>query len=178
MIRIKRHRHVPRLNTTSTADISFMLLIFFLVTTSMDIDKGLLRQLPPTTQQENTEPMEVQKDKLLEIIISDNDSATINGRQLVMASLRKDIRHFVCHAGKNHLITINASPLSSYDTYFNIQNGIVAAYSDLRNALSKKLYGIRYAELSAEQRAHIKELCPQRVSEQYNETATEKGGQP
>ena len=47
MIRIKRHRRVPRLNTTSTADISFMLLIFFLVTTSMDIDKGLLRQLPP-----------------------------------------------------------------------------------------------------------------------------------
>ena len=116
MIRIKRHRRVPRLNTTSTADISFMLLIFFLVTTSMDIDKGLLRQLPPMTQQENTEPMEVQKDKLLEIIISDNDSATINGRQLVMASLRKNIRNFVCHAGKNHLITINASPLSSYDT--------------------------------------------------------------
>ena len=149
MIRIKRHRHVPRLNTASTADISFMLLIFFLVTTSMDIDKGLLRKLPPTTQQENTEPMEVQKDKLLEIIISDNDSATIN-----------------------------ASPLSSYDTYFNIQNEIVAAYSELRNGLSRKLYGVRYGELSDEQRAHIKELCPQRVSEQYNETATEKGSQP
>ena len=50
--------------------------------------------------------------------------------------------------------------------------------SDLRNGLSKKLYGIRYAELPEEQRTRIKELCPQRVSEQYNETSAEKGGQP
>ncbi len=178
MIRTNKRRRVPGLNTTSTADISFMLLIFFLVTTSMDMDKGLLRQLPPNAQQESLEPMEVQKDKLLEIVVSDNDSAFINGRPLVMASLRKDIRNFVSKAGKEHLITINASPLSSYDTYFNIQNEIVAAYSDLRNGLSKKLYGIRYAELSEEQRTHIKELCPQRVSEQYNEASAEKGGQP
>ena len=47
MFRHKEHR-VPGLNTTSTADISFMLLIFFLVTTNMDIDKGLQRQLAPT----------------------------------------------------------------------------------------------------------------------------------
>ncbi len=45
---IKRQkRRVPQLNTTATADISFMLLTFFLVTTSMDVDKGLVRQLPP-----------------------------------------------------------------------------------------------------------------------------------
>ena len=45
---IKRRKHiVPELNTTSTADISFMLLTFFLVTTSMDVDRGLVRQLPP-----------------------------------------------------------------------------------------------------------------------------------
>jgi len=47
-----RQRRVPELNTTSTADISFMLLILFLVTTSMDIDKGLSRQLPPPTPPE------------------------------------------------------------------------------------------------------------------------------
>ena len=73
MIRTNKRRRVPGLNTTSTADISFMLLIFFLVTTSMDMDKGLLRQLPPNAQQESLEPMEVQKDKLLEIVVSHND---------------------------------------------------------------------------------------------------------
>ena len=48
----RKKRQVPSLNTTSTADISFMLLILFLVTSSMDIDKGLTRQLPPLTPEE------------------------------------------------------------------------------------------------------------------------------
>ena len=48
-----RRRSVPQLNTTSTADISFMLLIFFLVTTNMDVDKGITRQLPPQGQQQS-----------------------------------------------------------------------------------------------------------------------------
>lgn len=57
---IKRRRHrVPALNTASTADISFMLLIFFLVTTSMDVDKGITRQLPPVEQTEDKSVAEV-----------------------------------------------------------------------------------------------------------------------
>ena len=47
MFRKRNHRQIPELNTTSTADISFMLLIFFLVTSSMDTDKGLMRQMAP-----------------------------------------------------------------------------------------------------------------------------------
>ena len=53
MMNIRRQKHrVPALNTTSTADISFMLLIFFLVASSMDVDKGLSRQLPPADNQQ------------------------------------------------------------------------------------------------------------------------------
>ena len=51
----RRRKKVPGLNTTSTADISFMLLIFFLVTSSMDTDKGLPRQLPPPQQEQQKE---------------------------------------------------------------------------------------------------------------------------
>ena len=52
MFRKRYHQQIPELNTTSTADISFMLLIFFLVTSSMDTEKGLLRQMAPPPQQE------------------------------------------------------------------------------------------------------------------------------
>lgn len=48
----RRRRDMPSLNTTSTADISFMLLVFFLVITSMDADKGMVRQLPPLDNRE------------------------------------------------------------------------------------------------------------------------------
>ena len=61
---IKRRQHrVPVLNTTATADISFMLLTFFLVTTSMDVDRGLVRQLPPldNEQEHNAEVVEVER---------------------------------------------------------------------------------------------------------------------
>ena len=77
----KRKHQIPGLNTTSTADISFMLLIFFLVTTSMDVDKGLRRQLPPahpkTTQQESI----VEKDKLLELSITADNVVMQNGHK-------------------------------------------------------------------------------------------------
>ena len=51
----RRKRTVPQLNATSTADISFMLLIFFLVTTSMDLDKGLGKKLPPVEKSKQEE---------------------------------------------------------------------------------------------------------------------------
>ena len=58
----RRRRHeVPGLNTTSTADISFMLLIFFLVTTSMDIEKGIVRQMPPADNQQEQVETHVEK---------------------------------------------------------------------------------------------------------------------
>ena len=62
----KRNRRVRGLNTTSTADISFMLLIFFLVASSMDIDKGLTRQLPPMEAKQEQKAAEVDKKKLLQ----------------------------------------------------------------------------------------------------------------
>ena len=66
----RRNRHETQgLNTTSTADISFMLLIFFLVTTSMDVDKGLLRQLPsPEPQKKERQESVVDKGTLMDII--------------------------------------------------------------------------------------------------------------
>ena len=65
--------NVPGLNTTSTADISFMLLIFFLVTTSMDVDKGLSRQLPPPELKKESEQTNVSKSNLMTLqITSDN----------------------------------------------------------------------------------------------------------
>ena len=67
----RRKREVPGLNTTSTADISFMLLIFFLVTTNMDVDKGLIRQLPPDRKNDNQESF-VSKGTILDLSLIHN----------------------------------------------------------------------------------------------------------
>ena len=67
-----KHRDVPELNTTSTADISFMLLVFFLVTSSMDTDKGLGRKLAPMDEQQQ-EQRDINRSNVLEIKIDDHD---------------------------------------------------------------------------------------------------------
>ena len=92
MIKRNKRRLVPSLNTTSTADISFMLLIFFLVTTSMDLDKGLRRVLPPVDNQQQQQETNIEKDKLMAITITDADSAFVDGKPLEMKTLRKQVR--------------------------------------------------------------------------------------
>jgi biopolymer transport protein ExbD len=68
MFRKRYHKQIPELNTTSTADISFMLLIFFLVTSSMDTDKGLLRQMAPPPM-EQQQPLDINKDMVVKVEI-------------------------------------------------------------------------------------------------------------
>ena len=79
MMNIRRQKHrVPALNTTSTADISFMLLIFFLVASSMDVEKGLTRQLPPADNQQKQEESAVNKNRLMTIKISAQNELLID----------------------------------------------------------------------------------------------------
>ena len=73
-----RRRSVPQLNTTSTADISFMLLIFFLVTTNMDVDKGITRQLPPQGQQQSEQSF-VEKSTVLDLQITGGNRLLVDG---------------------------------------------------------------------------------------------------
>ena len=77
MIFRRKRREVPGLNTTSTADISFMLLVFFLVTTSMDADKGMNRQLPPK-RDEKQEMMDVDRSKVMSLVLSEEGLLTID----------------------------------------------------------------------------------------------------
>ena len=154
MMQFHRRQHeVPGLNTTSTADISFMLLIFFLVTTNMDIDKGLQRQLPPADKQEQQESY-VEKGTTM--------------------ALRGSVENFGARVGKRHLITLAVDPASCYDTYFQVQNELVAAYNVLRDRAARRLYGRDYAALTQTEKDKVKDVCPQRIAEQY--VGPEKGG--
>ena len=171
----RRHRHeVPGLNTTSTADISFMLLIFFLVTTSMDVEKGIVRQLPPADNQEEQVETDVEKGTLLSLRITDADSLLLDGKPVSAAEATRRVEDFVSRLGKRHLISIDTSPEASYDAYFQLQNSLLKAYRRVRDKASRKKYGRPYAELSPAERDIIKADWPQRVAEAYN--GTREGG--
>lgn len=172
---IKRRKHiVPALNTTSTADISFMLLIFFLVASSMDVDKGLLRQLPPADTKEEPLEVDVSKERLMELKITGDNQLMLDGQPVEVSGLRNRVAEFVSRVGSKHLISIDADPNSSYETYFKMQNEIVVAYAMVRNELAKRKFGQSLSRLTNDKRDEVKALLPQRIAEIYHSPLTKE----
>lgn len=172
LIQRKRHK-IPGLNTTATADISFMLLIFFLVTTSMDVDKGLRRQLPPAQKEEVQEESLVDKHKLLNLSILPNNTLLVDGRLVASGQLRHTVETFVRRVGKEHLISLNVSPEAEYRIYFQVQNELVAAYKAVRNRMALQRYGQPFDRCSQARRDAIVDSCPQRIAETYQQKPEE-----
>lgn len=129
MIR-RRNRETPSLDMTSTADISFMLLIFFLMVSSMDVDRGITRLLPPSD--EKKQEMQVEREKLIALGITAENRLTLNGEPVDMAQIRPRVASLVIQIGEEHLISIESDPTADYNTYFELQNEIAAAYRDVR----------------------------------------------
>lgn len=184
--RDRKHR-VPELNTTSTADISFMLLTFFLVTTSMDSDEGIVRQLPPMPADKEQAVAEVERRNVMVIAIDAADSLTCNGRPVALAGLKDAVMEFIdnksgradlpervwrdipllgrCSVTANHVVFIRADRAATYKAYFAVQDAVAAAYNELRDRLARRRFARRYAECTAEQQEAVREYYPVRLSE-------------
>ena len=172
LIRRKQHK-TPGLNTTSTADISFMLLIFFLVTTSMDVDKGLLRQLPsPEPQKKEQQQTVVDKANLMALRLTAGDTLLVNGKPMQVSLLKEETIRFVHRLGKKHLISIESDRDADYNLYFQMQNQLMEAYSQLRNETAQKKYHRDYALLNNDQKEQVRNICPQRITESYANAMT------
>lgn len=127
----RRHREVPELNTTSTADISFMLLVFFLVTSSMDSDKGLGRVLSPADEPQQ-EVQDIHRSDVMEIRIDDRDSLYCDGKHVSLSELQQQVESFVAsRQTDNYVLNVETGRQTSYNAYFEMQNTVVAAYRKL-----------------------------------------------
>lgn len=172
LIRRKQHETLG-LNTTSTADISFMLLIFFLVTTSMDVDKGLLRQLPsPEPQKKEQQQTVVDKANLMALRLTAGDTLLVNDKPMKVSQLKEETIRFVHRLGKKHLISIESDRDADYNLYFQMQNQLMEAYSQLRNETAQKKYHRDYALLNNDQKEQVRNICPQRITESYANAMT------
>lgn len=187
MFKTRKPHRIPVLNTTSTADISFMLLTFFLVTTSMDSDKGLPRQLPPLPQPNEEREVSVSQRNVLNVSLDANDRLLCDGKEISIEQLKSKVKDFVanphnlatlpekhavvipllgtCSVTDKHVVSVQADAHTSYDAYFRMQNAIVMAYTQLRNDLSQQRFGHSFRECSASEREAVMKYYPQRISE-------------
>ena len=139
----RKHRDVPELNTTSTADISFMLLVFFLVTSSMDSDKGLGRMLPPMDDQPQ-EVQDIHRSNVLQVRIDGHDSLFCDDRAVTLAELQQQVKSFVASRQTDrYVVAVETDRKTSYNAYFEMQNAIVAAYKKLNRYPIRIREGVR-----------------------------------
>lgn len=162
-----RRRTIPEVNAGSMADIAFLLLIFFLVTTTIEKDKGIVRQLPQAVQ--NKTELIVKNKNLLQIIINKDNKLLVNGERIPLEELREVIINFLDNGGipsgqeghcdyckgardvlssdnpKKAVISISPDRLTNYETYITVQNELSNAYDSLRNRASKQRYNIDFS---------------------------------
>jgi biopolymer transport protein ExbD len=131
MFRHHRHSEIPSLNTSSTADISFTLLFFFLVTSSMDTGKGLNRQLPPPPQDEE-QVADIRDEDIMTISLSRAGELTVDDRKVSTDDLKKQVTAFAAVNPRHRVLALKVSPQATYDAYFQMQDAIVAAYQPLK----------------------------------------------
>lgn len=113
---------VPELDTTSTADISFILLIFFLITTSLNVEMGMRRTLPPMASDQE-EPQVVRKENLMTVDILANHVVMCNGEQVSTEALAEKIKAFA--GNKEHVINLRTADDAMYEDYFEVQQTIM-----------------------------------------------------
>ena len=184
----KGKRKVPDINSSSTADIAFLLLIFFLITTSMDTDRGLARRWPPPPENiEKPDDQKVKQRNVLQIYLNMYDQLMVNGEIMNVQQLRAKTKEFVANkyndeslpervskdidffgptmVTEKHVVSLQNDRSSSYQAYIDVQNELVAAYNELRDELSQEKWGKNYSELNEDQQKAVREIYPQKISE-------------
>ena len=138
------------------ADIAFLLLIFFLVTTTINVDKGILHKLPPWDPDYEPPDVETYKRNSFVVLINSQDILLINGEIDKVDAIREKAKEFIDNRGQNPnlsdnpnvaLVSLQNDRGTSYDMYIQVQNELKAAYRELRDGYAMQKYQKTYTEL-------------------------------
>lgn len=188
------------INSSSMADISFLLLIFFLVTTTMDVDTGMKRTLPKwvdTTEQQND--VDVNERNVLKVNVSKSGMIMVGTDEYAPADLRRHGRHsrlslevynFLVQPDRSNkkpteidngsfdvsegLVSLKADDETKYKIYLQVQDELTHAFNLYRDDISLKVYGKKYDELEEIQGNNIRKAVPMRISEAEPNDQTKK----
>lgn len=182
-------KKIQEINAGSMADISFLLLIFFLVATTMNVDTGIQRVLPqlPDPNQKQ-EAMDVKERNILKVFVSKFDQIMVNGQVMDITQIKDKALEFILNPAdlpdlpekkmtpieglpggaypvSEGVISLQNDRGTSYNVYIMVQNELTRAFNEIRNNVSKQKFGKNFPELSEEQRSIIQKAVPMKISE-------------
>ena len=183
-----KKRKVPQINGSSSADIAFMLLLFFLLTTSMDTDQGLARQLPrPPENKEKKDDVEFNKRNVLQVMINSNNQILCGSEEVSLPILKEKAKEFIenptnslnlpekttvniqffgdVDITEGHLISLQCDRGTNYQTYIDVQNELAKAYNELREDLSRNKFTRSFTALNDDEKAAVMKYYKQGISE-------------
>jgi hypothetical protein len=164
-------RATPEVNAGSMADIAFLLLIFFLVTTTIEKDKGIARQLPPIEPPTEAPPL-IKEKNLFIVNVNKDDQLLVEDNLMELKDLRQAAIEFLDNGGApagspeycsyckgarspsssdnpdKAVISVQNDRLTSYKMYIAVQNELVAAYNFLRDRESQRMYGWKFTDVN------------------------------
>ena len=160
-------RSSPEVNAGSMADIAFLLLIFFLVTTTIETDSGISRKLPPIEEIE--EDVIIKQRNIFTVLLNGKDQILVEDELMELEDIRVAAIEFLDNGGgtgeeacdyckgkrdpkssdnpDKAIISLKNERETSYAAYISVQNELVAAYIHLRNVRAEDLYGESYSEM-------------------------------
>ncbi|MDZ7717301.1 MAG: biopolymer transporter ExbD [Balneolaceae bacterium] len=174
MLKKKRGREDADIPMSSLADIAFLLLIFFLVVTTIDVDTGIGLILPPIPD-ETTEPPPVKERNLLNILVNAQGMVLIDEEPASLANVKDRIKTFVDNNGVNPdlsespddaIVSIKTTRQTPYNVYIDMLDEVMGAYAELRNQASMERYGVPFDSFddNSAPREEIQELYPKKIS--------------
>ena len=180
-------KKTPEINSSSTADMAFLLLCFFMMTTTMDQDKGLQRRLPPMPDpNQKVEDQKVNRRNIIVVKINSADRLLAGTEPMHVSQLKDKIKEFLDNPQNNPnlpekeeidiegfgkamvskgVISLQNDRGTSYEAYIAVQNELVKAVNELRDAWSMENFGKTYASLDEDKQAIVRKAVPQNISE-------------
>lgn len=180
-------KKTPAINSSSTADIAFLLLCYFLMTTTMGSQNGLSRRLPPMPDaSQKVEDQKINRRNIIVVKINSADKILAGSDPIVLSQLKdkvkiflsnpqddpslpekevKDIEGYGSYPVSKGVISLQNDRGTSYNAYIEVQNELLRAINELRDEFSMRAYGKKFAALTEDQQGIVKDAIPQNISE-------------
>ncbi len=170
MVKLKK-RKLPEaeIPTSSMADISFLLLLFFLVSTVIDVDTGIGIVLPEYVEDQTTVP--ISKDRMAAVLVNENGDVLLNNEIIAVPQIAKTLKPRIeskinLPANKKLVVSVKTDRKTNYNLYIQTLDQVKEAYSEVRDEYARTKFGKRLIDLDekSKEMEEIKEKIPFSVS--------------